>query len=101
MSDNSKDKTKLKNGINGQFIGTINGIVFQKNGVIRKIKYKPKRKRRKWYEINQKIDQYYFDSENEFARIEKRIWRFNWRNQTSNWKNSWDLELIIIVLIIV
>jgi len=44
MSKTSELTQGLKKGITGIYSGTIGGIVFQKNGVIRKQRNLPKRK---------------------------------------------------------
>lgn len=47
MPNNLEKQDKLPEGITGNYSGTIGGLVFTKNGVIRRTKYTNKRKRRK------------------------------------------------------
>lgn len=46
MSNKSVNKKKLVKGVTGNYSGKIEGIVFQKNGTIRKCKNTPKRPRK-------------------------------------------------------
>lgn len=52
MSVTLSESERLKNGVLGNYSGTINGVVLQKNGVIRTNKLSIKKKRRKKNEIS-------------------------------------------------